>query len=98
MRRLKAIISYDGTQFSGYQVQPGERTVQAEIERILAIMHKGNQVKVIASGRTDAKVHATGQTLHFDTSLTIPTEKYMRALNVRLPKDIQRICYRGSSG
>ncbi|MFJ7738907.1 tRNA pseudouridine(38-40) synthase TruA [Lysinibacillus sp. NPDC097287] len=89
MRRLKAIISYDGTQFSGYQVQPGERTVQAELERVLAIMHKGDQVKVIASGRTDAKVHATGQTLHFDTPLSIPVEKYMKALNVQLPKDIR---------
>lgn len=89
MRRLKAIISYDGTKFSGYQVQPGERTVQAELERVLTIMHKGNHVKVVASGRTDAKVHATGQTLHFDTPLGIPVEKYMKALNVQLPKDIR---------
>ncbi|WP_337982995.1 tRNA pseudouridine(38-40) synthase TruA [Lysinibacillus sp. C5.1] len=89
MRRLKAIISYDGTQFSGYQVQPGERTVQAEVERVLAVMHKGNKVKVTASGRTDARVHATGQTLHFDTPLTIPVEKYMKALNVQLPRDIR---------
>ena len=89
MRRLKAIISYDGTQFSGYQVQPGERTVQAEVERVLAIMHKGHNVKVTASGRTDARVHATGQTLHFDTPLAIPVEKYMKALNVQLPRDIR---------
>lgn len=89
MRRLKAIISYDGTQFSGYQVQPGERTVQAELERVLAIMHKGEKIKVTASGRTDARVHATGQTLHFDSPLTIPVDKYMKALNVQLPRDIR---------
>jgi tRNA pseudouridine38-40 synthase len=89
MRRLKAIISYDGTQFSGYQVQPGERTIQAEIERVLAIMHKGEKIKVIASGRTDARVHATGQTLHFDSPLAIPVDKYMKALNVQLPRDIR---------
>jgi tRNA pseudouridine38-40 synthase len=89
MRRLKTIISYDGTQFSGYQVQPGERTVQAEVERVLAVMHKGNKVNVTASGRTDARVHATGQTLHFDTPLAIPVEKYMKALNVQLPRDIR---------
>lgn len=89
MRRLKAIISYDGTLFSGYQVQPGERTVQAEVERVLAVMHKGNNIKVTASGRTDARVHATGQTLHFDTPLAIPVEKYMKALNVQLPRDIR---------
>jgi len=89
MRRLKAIISYDGTQFSGYQVQPGERTVQAELERVLAIMHKGEKIKVTASGRTDARVHATGQTLHFDSPLAIPVDKYMKALNVQLPRDIR---------
>lgn len=89
MRRLKAIISYDGTQFSGYQVQPGERTVQAEVERVLAIMHKGEKIKVTASGRTDARVHATGQTLHFDSPLAIPVDKYMKALNVQLPRDIR---------
>lgn len=89
MRRLKAIISYDGTQFSGYQVQPGERTVQAEVERVLAIMHKGEKIKITASGRTDARVHATGQTLHFDSPLAIPVDKYMKALNVQLPRDIR---------
>ncbi|MFJ7915876.1 MULTISPECIES: tRNA pseudouridine(38-40) synthase TruA [unclassified Lysinibacillus] len=89
MRRLKAIISYDGTQFSGYQVQPGERTVQAEVERVLAIMHKGEKIKVTASGRTDARVHATGQTLHFDSPLAIPVDKYMKALNGQLPRDIR---------
>jgi len=89
MRRLKVIISYDGTHFSGYQVQPGERTVQAELERVLTIMHKGEKIKVTASGRTDAKVHATGQTLHFDTPLAIPTDKYRKALNVQLPRDIR---------
>ncbi|MEX3746735.1 MULTISPECIES: tRNA pseudouridine(38-40) synthase TruA [Lysinibacillus] len=89
MRRLKVIISYDGTQFSGYQVQPGERTVQAELERVLAIMHKGEKVKVTASGRTDARVHAIGQTLHFDSPLAIPVDKYMKALNVQLPRDIR---------
>jgi len=89
MRRLKAIITYDGTQFSGYQVQPGERTVQAELERVLAIMHKGEKIKVTASGRTDARVHATGQTLHFDSPIAIPVDKYMKALNVQLPRDIR---------
>ena len=89
MRRLKATISYDGTLFAGYQVQPGERTVQLEIEKVLSVMHKGKTVKVIASGRTDAKVHATGQVIHFDTPLSIPCDKYMKALNVQLPRDIR---------
>lgn len=89
MRRLKATISYDGTSFAGYQVQPGERTVQLELEKVLSVMHKGQQVKVTASGRTDARVHATGQVIHFDTPLAIPCDKYMKALNVQLPRDIR---------
>lgn len=89
VRRLKAIISYDGSSFSGYQVQPGERTVQLELEKVLTVMHKGEPVRVTASGRTDARVHATGQTIHFDTPLMIPVEKYMKALNVQLPRDIR---------
>lgn len=89
MVRLKAIISYDGTAFAGYQVQPGERTVQLEVEKVLATMHKGVQVKITASGRTDARVHATGQVIHFDTPLAIPPEKFQKALNVQLPRDIR---------
>lgn len=89
MTRIKAIISYDGTQFAGYQVQPGKRTVQLEIEKVLSKMHKGADVKITASGRTDARVHATGQTIHFDTSLVIPSDNYMKALNVQLPRDIR---------
>lgn len=89
MRRLKATISYDGTQFSGYQVQPGERTVQLEIESVLTKMHKGEKIQVTASGRTDSKVHATGQVIHFDTFLAIPPDRYQKALNVQLPRDIR---------
>lgn len=87
--RLRAIISYDGSQFSGYQVQPGKRTVQLEIERVLEIIHKGTIVKVVASGRTDAGVHATGQVIHFDSPLTFPLDRWSTALNVQLPRDIR---------
>ncbi len=89
MVRLKATISYDGTGFAGYQVQPGERTVQLEIEKVLTAMQKGTHVKITASGRTDARVHATGQVIHFDTALAIPPEKFQKALNVQLPRDIR---------
>ena len=74
MRRLKVTIAYDGSGFAGYQVQPGQRTVQLELESVLSAMHKGEVVRVVASGRTDAGVHATGQVIHFDTKLTIPIE------------------------
>ncbi|WP_150285388.1 tRNA pseudouridine(38-40) synthase TruA [Rummeliibacillus sp. TYF-LIM-RU47] len=88
-KRLKATIAYDGTNFSGYQVQPNQRTVQEELEKVLTKMHKGTKVNVTASGRTDAKVHATGQVIHFDTSLDIPLESYRKALNVQLPTDVR---------
>jgi tRNA pseudouridine38-40 synthase len=88
MQRLKCIISYDGTNFSGYQVQPNKRTVQSEFEACLAKLHKGKDVKIFASGRTDAGVHAKGQVIHFDTLLSIPEDRWPIALNSLLPDDI----------
>ena len=88
MQRYKCIVSYDGTDFSGYQVQPNKRTVQSELEATLAKMHKGAQVKVSGSGRTDAGVHAKGQVIHFDSPLPIPEHKWELALNSLLPADI----------
>ena len=87
MRRIKLTISYDGTNYAGYQVQPNGNTIQAEIEAVLTRMH-GGKVKVVASGRTDARVHALGQVLHFDTSLGMPADRFVKALNAMLPDDI----------
>ncbi|WP_257351203.1 tRNA pseudouridine(38-40) synthase TruA [Pseudalkalibacillus decolorationis] len=89
MKRMRGIISYDGTGFSGYQVQPNQRTVQGELERVLQRIHKGEEVTTTASGRTDAGVHAVGQVFHFDTSLTIATSAWPRALNAQLPGDVR---------
>lgn len=88
MQRYKAIISYDGTGFLGYQVQPKGRTVQAELEAALEKIHKGIPVKVTASGRTDAGVHAKGQVIHFDSPLAIPEDRWVVALNSLLPEDL----------
>jgi len=88
MQRYKCTISYDGSRFSGYQVQPHKRTVQSELEAVLTKMHKGEIVKVAASGRTDAGVHAKGQVIHFDSPLPIPEERWETALNSMLPEDI----------
>ncbi|MFP7300110.1 tRNA pseudouridine(38-40) synthase TruA [Neobacillus niacini] len=88
MIRYKCIISYDGSGFSGYQVQPKKRTVQSVIEAVLTKMHKGSPVKISASGRTDAGVHAKGQVIHFDSHLPLPEEKWELALNSMLPEDI----------
>lgn len=88
MQRYKCTICYDGTLFSGYQVQPGKRTVQREIEEGLKKLHKGSDVRITASGRTDAGVHAKGQVIHFDSFLLIPEERWMKALQALLPDDI----------
>lgn len=87
MERIKCTISYDGTNFAGYQVQPNLRTVQSAIEAVLKKMHN-KDIRITASGRTDAFVHALGQVIHFDTSLNIPAEQWKRALNTQLPDDI----------
>lgn len=87
--RLKATISYDGSSFSGYQIQPNGRTVQEEFERVLTHMHQGQFVRIVASGRTDTGVHATGQVIHFDTTLTISSYGWIRGLNSLLPGDIR---------
>lgn len=89
MNRYKCIIAYDGTNFSGYQVQPNKRTVQSKFEDTLGKMHKGKSVKIFASGRTDATVHAVGQVIHFDSSLDIQESGWKRALNSMLPSDIR---------
>lgn len=88
MARLKCEIAYDGTDFSGWQIQPNGRTVQGVVEAALARIHKGCPVRVTASGRTDAGVHAKGQVIHFDSRFTIPEEGWKQALNTLLPDDI----------
>lgn len=88
MQRYKCVISYDGAEFSGYQVQPNKRTVQGELESVLTKMHKRDGIKVTGSGRTDAGVHAKGQVIHFDSSLSISELKWKVALNSLLPEDI----------
>lgn len=88
--KVKCTVSYDGTHFKGYQVQPGQRTIQTEIESALARMHKQDElIPIVASGRTDSGVHAKGQVIHFDTPLAIPMERWPFALNSLLPDDIR---------
>ncbi|PLT35305.1 tRNA pseudouridine(38-40) synthase TruA [Bacillus sp. V5-8f] len=88
MFRYKCIISYDGTQFAGYQIQPDKRTIQLEMEKALRKIHKGEEIKVSASGRTDAGVHAKGQVIHFDSAYAFPAANWEKAMNALLPNDI----------
>jgi len=86
-RNIKCEISYDGTDFHGFQIQPNHRTVQGELEQALYRL-TNQQTKMIASGRTDAGVHARKQVCHFLTNSKIPEEKWIFALNALLPDDV----------
>lgn len=87
LQNVKLIVAYEGTHFHGFQVQPRQRTVQRELEKSISLLTQ-EPVTVIGSGRTDAGVHAWGQTVNFHTRSKIPLERLALALNAVLPKDI----------
>lgn len=81
-------FSYDGTGFSGYQKQPGERTVEGMLENALYNINNHTETRIFSSGRTDRGVHALGQAAHFDIDVNITLYKLKCALNSLLPEDI----------
>ena len=81
-------MTYDGTDFSGWQTQPGFRTVQETLEGALAKLTGEQNVRLNASGRTDTGVHAVGQVANFLTSTSLSADVFQRALNVSLPDEI----------
>jgi tRNA pseudouridine38-40 synthase len=88
VRNLKLILSYDGAEFAGWQVQPGRTTVQGALASAIGRL-SGENVLPQGSGRTDAGVHALAQVASFVTTSTIPVENWMRALNDVLPASIR---------
>ncbi len=86
--RYRARVEYDGTDFAGFQAQPGVRTVQGELEAALARLNGGSRIRVDAAGRTDAGVHATGQVIAFTDPGRHPAAELDRALNALLPADV----------
>ena len=88
MRNLKLILSYDGADFAGWQVQPGRETVQGALASAIRRL-SGENVLPQGSGRTDAGVHALAQVASFRTASPIPAENWMRALNDILPASIR---------
>ncbi len=87
MRRIKLVLQYDGTNYSGWQRQTNALTIQEELEKALELI-TNKKIETFGSSRTDAGVHALGQTVHFDDDGTFPVLKYVSALNSTLPDEI----------
>ncbi|WP_428306014.1 tRNA pseudouridine(38-40) synthase TruA [Lacipirellula sp.] len=86
MASFKITLAYDGAEFSGWQAQPGRRTVQGELERAWLEI-TGETARLNAAGRTDAGVHAAGQVVSVESATNIPPESLVHALNSKLPDD-----------
>ena len=87
MRNIKLVIEYDGKEFNGWQKQPNKLNIQGTIEKAIETITK-EKVDLIASGRTDAGVHALGQVANFKTNSNIPIDKFAIAINSNLKKSI----------
>lgn len=87
MRYLKLTLAYDGTNFSGWQWQPTQRTVQGELEAAMREI-TGEETRIISSGRTDAGVHAIGQVVSWATRSKHSAEVLLRGLNANTPRDM----------
>lgn len=87
MRNFKLTLEYDGYEFSGWQFQPGQRTIQGHVQEKLERIFK-KKVNCIASGRTDTGVHALGQVAHFKVETAMKSKQIQKALNAFLDRDV----------
>lgn len=87
MRNIALHVAYEGTHFHGYQIQQGQRTVQATLETALSHLLQ-DRISIICAGRTDAGVHALAQVINFHTPHTLPLERLVPALRGLLPADV----------
>ena len=87
MRRIKLIVAYDGTEYSGWQIQPEAPTIEMYLDKAIREL-TGENVHVTGASRTDAGVHAYGNVAVFDTESTIPGDRFTFALNRFLPDSI----------
>jgi tRNA pseudouridine38-40 synthase len=88
MRNIKLTFAYDGSDFNGWQTQPAYRTVQETLENAIAKLTGEERIRLNASGRTDAGVHAAGQVANFYSNTNLPVDVLVRAINAHLPDDI----------
>ena len=87
MKRIKLVVAYDGTNYSGWQLQKNAITIEQKLNEALTDL-LGEEITVIGASRTDAGVHSLGNVCIFDTNTRMPAEKISYALNARLPEDI----------
>ena len=88
MRNIKLTLAYDGTDFSGWQTQPGQPTVQGTLTDVLEKLTQC-RLAICGAGRTDAGVHAAGQVANFRTESALAADEFQRALNALLPRSIR---------
>ena len=88
MRNIKLTLSYDGSDFHGWQTQPGVRTVQETVEAAIAKLTRAERVRLNASGRTDRGVHAVGQVANFHTESALASATLVSAINAHLADDV----------
>jgi tRNA pseudouridine38-40 synthase len=87
-KRYKLVVAYDGTDFRGWAAQPGQRTVQGTLKEAVRRI-SGEDCEIVGASRTDSGAHAEGQVCHFDSSVPIEPEKWVKALNRVLPSDLR---------
>lgn len=87
MKRVMLRVAYDGTNYCGWQLQPGKPTIESVLNETLSAL-LGEKITVIGASRTDSGVHSLGNVAVFDTDTRIPAKKISYALNQRLPEDI----------
>ncbi|TFG82200.1 MAG: tRNA pseudouridine(38-40) synthase TruA, partial [Erysipelotrichales bacterium] len=85
--RYQVLLSYNGANYAGWQIQPRVLSIQKILQDILSTMHH-HPVMIVGSGRTDAGVHALGQSFHFDSEMKLNPTEWEKALNAQLPDDI----------
>ena len=87
MRRIRLRVAYDGTNYSGWQIQPSAITIEKVLDDAIHQL-TGEHIHVIGASRTDAGVHAMGNVAVFDTASSIPADRFTYALNRYLPDDV----------
>ena len=87
MKRVKLVVAYDGTDYSGWQLQKNAVTIEEKLNKALSEL-LGEEIVVTGASRTDAGVHSLGNVCVFDTNTRMPAEKICYAVNTRLPEDI----------